>query len=56
MNVWVIAYYDMDWKDPGVAGVYATKETADKMYKLLQKEHAYRYCAIMEPVERQIIY
>ena len=52
MNVWVLAYYDMDWKQPWVAGVYTTKEKAEEARQELKEK--YRWWHISEPVEREV--
>lgn len=52
MKVWVLAYYDMDWKEPWVAGVYTTKEKAEEARRELNEKH--RWWHISEPVEREV--
>ena len=53
MNVWVLAYYDMDWKQPWAAGVYTTKEKAEEARQELKEK--YRWWHISEPVEREVV-
>lgn len=55
MKVWVLSYYDLDWKDPGTYGVYLHREKAEEELRRLENDPVWRYCCFHKPTEHEVV-